>query len=124
MTQAHERRRFWRAAFNAPVTLVDDKSSVEAMLDDISLKGALLEMPAGWSGKKGDHCHLKLKLGADPDQRISMWGKVTHAEGGKIGLQCESIDLDSITHLRRLVELNAGDPALLDRELSSLLKGG
>ena len=46
------------------------------------------------------------------------------AEGGKIGLQCESIDLDSITHLRRLVELNAGDPALLDRELSSLLKGG
>jgi hypothetical protein len=30
--------------------------------------------------------------------------------------------LDSITHLRRLVELNSGDPALLDREFSSLVR--
>jgi hypothetical protein len=38
-------------------------------------------------------------------------------------LLCESIDLDSITHLRRLVELNAGDPALLERELTALVAG-
>ena len=31
-----------------------------------------------------------------------------------------SIDLDSITHLRRLVELNLGDEKLLERELSHL----
>jgi hypothetical protein len=37
-------------------------------------------------------------------------------------LRCDSIDLDSITHLRRLVELNAGDPRELDRELAILIR--
>ncbi len=124
MPQAHERRMFWRAAFNAPVKLVNEDSSIDAMLDDISLKGALLETPPGWQGKVGDHCHLKLRLGGDQDMKIAMWGRVTHVDGRKVGLSCESIDLDSITHLRRLVELNAGDPALLERELSALVSGG
>ena len=34
-----------------------------------------------------------------------------------------SIDLDSITHLRRLVELNSGDAAMLERELHTLISG-
>jgi len=37
-----------------------------------------------------------------------------------LGLSCREIDLDSITHLRRLVALNLGDEALLDRELGLL----
>lgn len=122
MSDPSERRKFWRAAFNAPVTLVNDSASTEARLDDISLKGALLEVPVGWQGRVGEHCHLKLRLGGEADTHISMWGRVTHVEGQKVGLLCESIDLDSITHLRRLVELNAGDPALLERELSALLR--
>lgn len=124
MPQANERRKFWRASFNAPVKLVNEESSVDAMLDDISLKGALLETPPGWQGKVGDRCHLKLRLGGDQDMKIAMWGRITHIDGKKVGLLCESIDLDSITHLRRLVELNAGDPALLERELTALVSGG
>lgn len=121
MCPANERRKFWRAAFNAPVTLVSDAATVHAMLDDISLKGALLEMPAGWQGTIGEQCRLTLRLGGGADATIAMWGRITHVEGNKAGLSCESIDLDSITHLRRLVELNAGDPALLERELSALI---
>lgn len=124
MPQDNERRKFWRATFNAPVKLVSDVASVDAMLDDISLKGALLEVPPEWSGTVGEHCHLKLRLGGDRDMAIAMWGRITHIDGRKVGLLCESIDLDSITHLRRLVELNAGDPALLERELSALVRGG
>jgi len=30
------------------------------------------------------------------------------------------VDIDSITHLRRLIELQLGDPALLDRDLAQL----
>ena len=121
MPHANERRKFWRATFNAPVKLVSDVDSVDAMLDDISLKGALLEVPPGWQGKAGDHCHIKLRLGGDPDMKIAMWGRIPHIDGKKVGLLCESIDLDSITHLRRLVELNAGDPDLLEREMSALI---
>lgn len=123
MTVANERRKFWRANFNAPVKLINDTSSTDAMLDDISLKGALLEVPPGWKGKKGEHCHLKLRLGAERENTIAMWGKITHVDGLKVGVQCESIDLDSITHLRRLVELNSGDPAMLEAELAVLVKG-
>lgn len=123
MPKANERRHFWRATFNAPVKLVGDAFSIDAMLDDISLKGALLETPPEWQGKVGERCHLKLRLGGDADMKIAMWGRITHIDGRRVGLLCESIDLDSITHLRRLVELNAGDPLLLERELSALVRG-
>ncbi|HEX8989096.1 MAG TPA: PilZ domain-containing protein [Rhodocyclaceae bacterium] len=123
MAQANERRRFWRAAFSAPVKLVTEAGAVDAWLDDISLKGALLEMPGDWRGEAGARCKLHLRLGGEGDEEIAMWARIAHVAGNKVGLACENIDLDSITHLRRLVELNAGDPGLLERELSALLEG-
>lgn len=123
MTQVNERRKFWRAAFNAPVKLSAEGHDVDATLDDISLKGALLEVPPGWHGKIGERCHLILRLGADQAARIAMWGRVNHIEAQKVGMSCESIDLDSITHLRRLVELNLGDAQLLEREVGLLVRG-
>jgi len=47
--------------------------------------------------------------------------EVAHIEGDHIGLLCRSIDLDSITHLRHLIELNLGDAALLEREFKALV---
>jgi hypothetical protein len=35
-------------------------------------------------------------------------------------LQCNAIDIDSVTHLRRLVELNLGNSEQLNKELSQL----
>jgi hypothetical protein len=45
---------------------------------------------------------------------------VAHLEGSNVGLKCEHIDLNSLTLLRRLLELNTGDTDLMDRELSHL----
>ena len=120
---ANERRRFWRAAFSAPVNLTGDSFGIDAILDDISLRGALLDAPPHWHGRVGDRCRLTLLLGGEPVATIAMEGRIAHIEGRRVGLICDSIDLDSITHLRRLVELNAGDPLLLDRELDVLLRG-
>ena len=119
MTKQHERRQFWRAHFHSPVQLAMHGTAVEADLYDISLKGALLKVPDHWQGKAGETCQVRLSLGADAT--ISMHGTVTHIDGRRIGVHCDKIDIDSVTHLRRLVELNAGDPALLDRELLALL---
>jgi len=47
--------------------------------------------------------------------------EVAHAEGHHTGLRCRAIDLDSVTHLRRLIELQLGDPALLERDLAELM---
>ena len=126
MKSAHttkaERRHFWRASFHAPAQLTFPHSILEAELLDISLKGALLELPTGTTATLNDQCQLRLQLGVE-DEAIVMDTTVIHAGSGqRIGLRCDAIDVDSITHLRRLVQINAGDPELLERELSSLLK--
>lgn len=120
MDHATNRRHFWRAAFHSSARLIDKSGTSPAELIDISLKGALVEVPPQWQGEAGESCQLKLSL-AD-DAFIAMRAIVTHIDGRYVGLRCESIDLDSITHLRRLVELNSGDPALLDRELHMLVR--
>ena len=45
---------------------------------------------------------------------------MTRGYGDLVGMVCRHIDVDSISHLRRLVELNLGDEALLERELAAL----
>lgn len=119
MNESIDRRRFRRAAFQAEVQLLDAAGATAAELIDISLKGALIDAPSSWSGRIGKAARLELRL-AD-DREISMAMVVSHIEGSRVGLRCIDIDLDSITHLRRLIELNAGDPALLDRELAALI---
>jgi hypothetical protein len=120
MTAQDDRRHFWRAHFKSPVLLTVHGKVAEAGLRDISLKGALIEVADGWEGKAGDPCHLRLNLAANAT--INMHGTATHIDGRRVGMRCDNIDLDSVTHLRRLVELNAGDPGLLDRELTALLQ--
>ncbi|MFZ5442550.1 MAG: PilZ domain-containing protein [Myxococcota bacterium] len=123
MSRAPERRRFWRATFHAPVTLADERAECAAQLEDISLHGALLEVPDGWGSEVGSTCRFTVRLGSSDGPSISMSGRVRHREGRHVGVECESIDLDSITHLRRLVELNSGDPSLLETELAALIHG-
>jgi hypothetical protein len=119
---AADRRHFWRANFQAPAQLALPNGLRDAALLDISLKGALVELTPGDLVFAGEKCQLRLPLG-EAGQAIVMRATVAHVHDGRwLGLHCDGIDIDSITHLRRLVELNAGDPSLLDRELSALLK--
>ncbi len=126
MTHAHhkddERHRFWRAGFHAPAQLTLPGGVCEAELLDISLKGALVELGSGATALADQRGQLRLPLG-NGGEAIIMQVTVARVGGSRVGLRCDAIDLDSITHLRRLVELNAGDPALLDRELTALLHG-
>jgi hypothetical protein len=116
-----ERRRYSRIAFHAPATLTFHDKTFAAVVLDLSLKGALVRLPAG-AAEDRTFCKLRvqIKLNGTPDE-IVMEARVVHVAGPLAGLLCVSIDLDSITHLRRLVELNLGDPDLLDRELSALI---
>lgn len=113
-----EQRRFTRIAFDAAAMLACGDRTWNSELIDLSLKGALIRKPADWRGSDGDRCRLMLMLG--DDTCIYMDVIVARIEKQHIGLACHDIDLDSITHLRRLVELNLGDAALLERELMAL----
>ncbi len=123
MKNPNDRRQFLRSVFHAPVRLRVGERDSQAVLHDVSLKGALVEVPAQWHGRVGDVCLLRLELAYDA--AITMETTVSHIdEGGLVGLHCERLDLDSMTHLRQLVEHNADDPALLERDLATLVRQG
>ena len=44
----------------------------------------------------------------------------SHEENNTLGFKCQHIDIDSMTHLKRLVELNVGSDDILMRELEFL----
>jgi len=124
MTQAtgDERRRFSRITFHRPAELDVDSAKASCALLDVSLKGALVEVPAGFAADLGRKCTLVIRLDGG-DAVIQMEGEIVHREGALAGIRCAEIDLESISHLRRLVELNVGDDELLHRELSALVGG-
>lgn len=125
MTESDNKRRFTRVPFEATAHVVNALGSWHAPLLDISLKGALIGVPDNWQGKQGDHFLIELNLdGKESEVAIRMEVEVAHMENDHIGLNCLHIGLDSITHLRRLIELNLGDDTILDRELSALIKSG
>lgn len=118
-SETDERRRFHRVLFDAPTRVTAAGDEFITTLVDISLNGALLIRPDNWSGVTGDDVSLVVLLD-DSEARIHMNARVAHAEADSIGLRCLSIDMESIGHLRRLVELNLGDVSLLERDLLAL----
>lgn len=115
---AQDRRHFVRVVFDAEATLITTESRYSAQVTDLSLKGALVELAASAGLESGEPCLLAVRLG---DAVIKMSGDVAYVKDKQVGVQCRCIDLESITHLRRLVEMNLGGGKLLERELKALL---
>lgn len=115
----NENRLFTRIPFEASVQIISAEDTWDCDLIDISLKGVLVSQPDSWGGALDDPFMIELKL-HNSDTIIRMDVSVAHIESNHIGFRCEHIDLDSITHLRRLVELNVGDTEILNRELTAL----
>ncbi|WP_445400521.1 PilZ domain-containing protein [Zobellella sp. An-6] len=116
-----ERRLFSRIGFRAKAWLVDSAGHQHhALVRDLSLHGALVAVEDDWAGNNGDPFELVLDLDGH-GQRIVMQGRQRHHHGLCIGLECQRLDIDSAAQLRRLVELNLGDDALLQRQFAQLL---
>ena len=78
----------------------------------------LVEPPADVLPDRDKVYAVELVLGEDA--AIKMQAKISHAEDSHWGLQWENIDLEGLTHLRRLLELNMEDPDEMHRELAEL----
>jgi hypothetical protein len=117
---ASDRRRFRRIAFDAKTELRQNGHEWPVQLVDVSLKGLLVLRPDDWKGNKALPFDVDIRL--DPKAHIKMQVRLTHDEQGQLGFVCQYIDLDSISHLRRLIELNLGDEEELHRELAALLE--
>ena len=110
-----------RVQFDAPAVLTLATAAFNVQVLDLSLKGALITLPENAQVPAGMPCQLDVPL-AETEDCISMTAGIAHVDGNRAGLLCRSIDLDSVTHLRRLIELQLGDPALLERDLAELIQ--
>lgn len=117
--QTDEKRRFSRVPFDADVILTKDDGQWRSRLEDISLKGVLIAIPENWDGVKGERYQLEV-IFAESGSLINVQVTEAHSENNRVGFEFVEIDIESVGHLRRLMELNLGDPELLDRELSAL----
>ncbi|WP_110951647.1 PilZ domain-containing protein [Pseudomonas bohemica] len=121
MTDSHEdRRRFKRISFDARTELTQGAKSWPVQLIDVSLKGLLIERPDPWQGDPDESFIVDIHLNVDIDVRMEV--RLTHDAHNHLGFVCEHIGLDSVTHLRRLVELNLADHDELERELAALIE--
>ncbi|UZE95627.1 PilZ domain-containing protein [Alkalimarinus alittae] len=114
-----DKRHFSRILFDANCTLHQGESEWSAELLDISLSGMLVNCPDLPQANLDNPFEAVIAL-SDAGESIVMSIKLVHKESSHLGFKCEYIDIDSITHLKRLVELNLGDSELLNRELSAL----
>ncbi len=113
------RRQFTRILFSINANLDIENNSYPVSIHDISLNGALVTAINSDSSLKGKLGTLHFLL-SDKESEVMMNVAVVHEADNETGLQCNAIDIDSVTHLRRLVELNLGDSEQLNKELSQL----
>ena len=115
------RRQFTRIPFKAEATLFLPNGEFKVEVVDLSLKGALIYPLESLFITIGSNGTLRIRLDGAA-ATIRMESTIVHHQGEYYGLACREIDLDSVTHLRRLVGLNLGDEALLERELTLLTR--
>jgi hypothetical protein len=115
-----DRRRFKRIAFDVRTELSQGEFIWPVKLIDLSLKGLLIERPEPWLGNREQEFSVDIHLADDIE--IKMDVGLTHEDNDQLGFVCRHISLESIQSLRRLIELNLGDPQALERELGALIE--
>ncbi|WP_449431194.1 PilZ domain-containing protein [Pseudomonas putida] len=115
-----DRRRFQRIAFDAPTELRQGLQRWPVKLLDLSLKGLLVDRPEPWDADLTQDFDAIIHL--DAQTRVHMQVELRHEEPSRLGFICLYIDIDSMTHLHRLVELNVADSTEMMRELRELIE--
>lgn len=115
-----ERRKFTRIQFNTIATITQNDNSVDAHLIDISLNGLLVATPKQYTLRSDLSTNITMAL--SNDTTITIIAKLVHSSDDTLGFQCESIDIESMGHLRRLLALNMSDPHATERLLAELLQ--
>ncbi len=113
-----EKRKFTRIPFDALAEIKQDDMCWKERLIDLSLKGLLVSQPPEWPDNPTGSFDVVIHL--NPTAKINMQVTYAHSENNHVGFFCDKIDIDSISHLRRLIELNMGSEEILERELSAL----
>lgn len=113
-----EKRRFLRIPLEGEARLAFSGRSQPVELVDLSLRGALVEAERILPAQVNSDCELTLVLD-ESGPSIPIECRVTHHEGRRVGIEFVRVDVDAMQHIRRLLELNAGDEDISLEQLAS-----
>ncbi|AJE04009.1 PilZ domain-containing protein [Geobacter pickeringii] len=114
-----EQRRFRRVSFVTESFIAAGNQRLKATLEDLSLRGALLTLAEEPPFAPGDSCSVSIAL-ANSNIVLEFEAEVAHLRGMQVGVKIVRIDLDSMTHLRSIIEFNSAEPDEVRKELSFL----
>ncbi len=114
-----ERRRFSRIVYQTQATLTQESIVVNALVCDLSLHGLLLTSEQSDQLDTDKQVDVEFSL-AGSDVTIQLVGNIVGLNNNVIRVSIDHIDIESIGHLKRLVELNVGDDDLLHRDIEHL----
>ena len=116
-----ERRKFHRVPFATKAEIKYAKNKYKGELIDISLQGALVQGKGDIPLEEGVSCELSIHL-LDSEITMQFDADLVHRQENKFGFKFTSEDTETMTHLRRLLELNIGSSEVIDNEISFWLK--
>lgn len=113
-------RKYSRIPFVADALIETGMERIQARILDISLKGALIALE-GKAFHASEPYMLCIRLDeAEAETAICMEAVTRHRDADRLGCEWTGIDIESMTRLRRLLELNLADSELIERELHQL----
>ena len=115
-----EKRHFTRADFTTGGTIRRGTRQIPCVLVDLSLKGALVTVEDPDLVELNKLFEITIPLPGS-DIAIKTSSECVHKESNYLGFRFHSIDAESMTHLRRLLELNTGWVDEISSELSFLV---
>lgn len=115
-----DKRIFQRVLFSHDAKLVCNGESHIVQILDLSLHGFLCTKPDALNVSLKDETTLILTL--EQGRKIVMESTVVHVENSHLGMSSHHIDIDSVSELKRLIQLNLANDDLLNRELAMLAR--
>ncbi len=111
-----ERRKNTRVDFYTTVDVAFPEASYTACkTENLSTKGLFVKDILGRS--LGDSCSLTLMLaGTASNLSLSIGGEVVRVTADGIGIHFKEMDIDSFSHLRKIVYYNCDDPDKIDED--------
>ncbi|WP_061034994.1 MULTISPECIES: PilZ domain-containing protein [Vibrio] len=114
-----ERRRFSRIIYQVSALVEQSDLALQATIQDLSLHGLLLRAENANSLESSLPVEVAFSF-VQSEQVMQLTADIIAVASNEIRLKIINIDIDSISQLKRFIELNVGNNELLNRELEYL----
>ena len=111
-------RQFTRVSFIAAADIKQGAHTWPTEILDISMKGMLVSLPPDIQLSVKQPIYVRVHLGED-QQEIRFKVSIVHVGCAQVGFEINQLDLESMTHLRRLIELNLPEDSVVGKELDA-----